>query len=55
LRRSTFGPVNLVIEKTRFSALVQGSSELDAFLRARGIDTLLITGCLTDVVVDLLK
>jgi len=38
-----------VIEKTRFSALVQGSSELDAFLRDRGIDTLLITGCLTDV------
>jgi ureidoacrylate peracid hydrolase len=38
-----------VIEKTRFSALVQGSSDLDAFLRARGIDTLIITGCLTDV------
>ena len=38
-----------VIEKTRFSALVQGSSELDAYLRDRGIDTLLITGCLTDV------
>ncbi len=38
-----------VIEKTKFSALVQGSSDLDAFLRERGIDTLLITGCLTDV------
>jgi ureidoacrylate peracid hydrolase len=38
-----------VIEKTRFSALVQGSSDLDAFLRQRGIDTLIITGCLTDV------
>jgi ureidoacrylate peracid hydrolase len=37
-----------VIEKTKFSALVQGSSDLDAFLRERGIDTLLITGCLTD-------
>jgi ureidoacrylate peracid hydrolase len=42
-------PGEPVIEKTRFSALVQGSSELDAFLRARDIDTLLITGCLTDV------
>ena len=38
-----------VIEKTKFSALVPGSSDLDAFLRGRGIDTLLITGCLTDV------
>ena len=38
-----------VIEKTKFSALVQGSSDLDAFLRERGIDTLVITGCLTDV------
>ncbi|WP_319454117.1 MULTISPECIES: isochorismatase family cysteine hydrolase [unclassified Mycobacterium] len=38
-----------VIEKTKFSALVQGSSGLDAYLRERGIDTLLITGCLTDV------
>jgi hypothetical protein len=37
-------PGEPVIEKTRFSALVQGSSELDAFVRARGIDTLLITG-----------
>lgn len=38
-----------VIEKTKFSALVQGSSELHAFLQSKGIDTLLITGCLTDV------
>jgi ureidoacrylate peracid hydrolase len=42
-------PGEPVIEKTRFSALIQGSSGLDAFPRARGIDTLLITGCLTDV------
>ena len=26
-----------------------GDDHLDAFLRARGIDTLIITGCLTDV------
>ena len=38
-----------IIEKTKFSALVQGSSGLDAYLRERGIDTLIITGCLTDV------
>lgn len=38
-----------VIEKTKFSALVQGSSELDTFLRDRGIDTLIITGVITDV------
>jgi ureidoacrylate peracid hydrolase len=38
-----------VIEQTRFSALVQGSSTLDAFLHERGLDTLIITGCLTDV------
>jgi ureidoacrylate peracid hydrolase len=38
-----------VIEKTKFSALVQGSSGLDAYLKERGIDTLIITGCLTDV------
>ena len=38
-----------VIEKTKFSALVQGSSRLDAYLREHGIDTLIITGCLTDV------
>lgn len=38
-----------VIEKTKFSALVQGSSDLDAFLRERGIDTLIITGVITDV------
>ena len=30
-------------------ALIQGSSELDAFLRERGIDTWIITGCLADM------
>ena len=42
-------PDDPVIEKTRFSALIQGSSDLDQFLRERDIDTLIITGCLTDV------
>jgi ureidoacrylate peracid hydrolase len=38
-----------VIEKTRFSAFVQGSSTLDAYLQEHGVDTLIIAGCLTDV------
>jgi len=37
-----------VIDKTRFSALIQGSSDLDAWCRARGIDTLIIAGTLTN-------
>jgi ureidoacrylate peracid hydrolase len=35
--------------KRRFSALIQGSSDLDARLRAAGIDTLVITGTATNV------
>jgi ureidoacrylate peracid hydrolase len=35
--------------KRRFSALIQGASDLDARLRARGIDTLIITGVATNV------
>lgn len=42
-------PDDPVVEKTRFSALSQGSSDLDRLLRERDIDTLIITGCLTDV------
>jgi ureidoacrylate peracid hydrolase len=38
-----------VIEKARFSALLQGSSTLDAYLQEHGLDTRIITGCLTDV------
>jgi len=40
---------DLTVRKTRFSALVQGSSELDAILKARGIDTLIIVGTATNV------
>jgi ureidoacrylate peracid hydrolase len=36
-------------EKSRFSCLVEGSSDLNAYLRERGIDTLLLTGVITDV------
>jgi len=37
------------IVKKRFSAFIQGSSELEAHLRRRGIDTLLIGGTATNV------
>ena len=37
------------MEKTRFSALIQGSSDLDDVLRARGIENLVITGTLTNM------
>lgn len=39
----------LVLDKTRFSAFIQGASHLDQILRDKGIDTLLITGTLTNV------
>jgi ureidoacrylate peracid hydrolase len=40
---------DLVIQKTRFSAFIQGASDLEAVLRARGIDTVIITGTVTNV------
>ncbi len=39
---------DLTIEKTRFSAFIQGSSGLDSILRAKGIDTVVITGTVTN-------
>jgi ureidoacrylate peracid hydrolase len=42
-------PGDLTVRKTRFSALVHGASDLDAILRARGIDTLIIVGTATNV------
>ena len=41
-------PSDLRVPKRRFSAFIQGSSDLDAILRARGIDTLIITGTTTN-------
>ena len=41
-------PSDLVVDKNRPSALVQGSSRLETELRARGRDTLVITGTLTN-------
>jgi nicotinamidase-related amidase len=42
-------PGDAIVRKTRFSAFIQGSSDLEALLRARGIDTVLITGTVTNV------
>jgi ureidoacrylate peracid hydrolase len=43
------GGADLVVRKTRFSAFLQGSSDLDALLRERGVDTVLVTGTLSNV------
>jgi ureidoacrylate peracid hydrolase len=39
---------DLVLDKTRYSAFIPGASALDETLRARGIDTLVVTGTLTN-------
>jgi len=42
-------PDDLIVEKNRFSAFIQGSSNLAEVLRGRGLDTLLVTGTVTNV------
>ena len=42
-------PQDAVVVKTRFSAFIQGSSELEQVLRRRGIDTVAIAGTATNV------
>jgi ureidoacrylate peracid hydrolase len=42
-------PDDLIVEKNRYSAFIQGASDLAAILRARRLDTLLITGTVTNV------
>lgn len=42
-------PEDAQIVKKRFSAFIQGSSEIESYLRARGIDNLLIGGTATNV------
>lgn len=42
-------PADLRIKKNKYSAFIQGSSDLDARLRSRGIESLLITGTVTNV------
>ena len=40
---------DLIVTKLRYSAFIQGASDLEAQLRSRGIDTVLITGTVTGV------
>jgi ureidoacrylate peracid hydrolase len=42
-------PGDPIVEKNRFSAFIQGSSDLAAILRERGLDTVLVTGTVTNV------
>jgi len=42
-------PEDAQIAKTRYSAFIQGSSDIERHLRDRGIDTLLVTGTATNV------
>ena len=42
-------PGDLFVQKTRFSAFIQGSSNLEAVLRARGIETVIVTGTVTNI------
>jgi ureidoacrylate peracid hydrolase len=41
--------VDLMVEKLRFSAFIQGSSDLDAVLKSHGLDTIIIAGAATNV------
>lgn len=40
---------DVIVDKDRFSAFIGGASDLENTLRERGVDTLLITGTLTNV------
>ena len=42
-------PQDLLVPKTRYSAFIQGASDLHALLQARGIDTVLVAGTATPV------
>src|SRR5215203_1747830 len=42
-------PGDLRVKKIKYSAFIAGSSEIDAQLKARGLETLLITGTVTNV------
>jgi ureidoacrylate peracid hydrolase len=39
---------DIIVDKTRFSALIPETCDMDAQLKARGVDTLIITGTLTN-------
>ena len=48
-KEMTVMPEDLMVQKRRFSAFIQGSSDLHKILQERGIDTLIIAGTLTNV------
>ncbi len=41
-----------IVDKNRYSAFIKGSSEIEAMLRGRGIETLIFTGVATNVCVE---
>jgi len=45
-------PADKVVVKRRYSAFLQGSSNLDEILRGAGVDTLIFAGTTTDVCVE---
>jgi ureidoacrylate peracid hydrolase len=42
-------PTDIILQKVRYSAFIQGSSPIDDVLRAAGVDTVIIAGALTNV------
>jgi len=40
---------DIIVEKMRYSAFIQGSSDIEQVLNSRGLDTVLITGTVTNV------
>lgn len=42
-------PADMRIDKFRFGCFVEGSSDLHARLQAKGIDTVIVTGCATNI------
>ncbi len=42
-------PSDLIVKKTKYSAFIQGSSDLADTLRSRGIDTVIVTGTVTGI------
>lgn len=42
-------PGDPVVHKTRFSAFIEGASEIESLLRARGIENLIVTGTATNM------
>lgn len=45
-------PEDLIVPKTRWSAFIPGTCDLDSLLKARGIDTLIVTGTTTNCCCD---